>query len=56
MKTWQYIVRLIFFRPFLYLLSSLTASFLFYVFPLVPGLSFLTCFLTMPPPTSACGA
>ncbi|MBN9392432.1 MAG: ABC transporter ATP-binding protein [Chloroflexi bacterium] len=38
MKTWQYIVRLIFFRPFLYLLSSLTASFLFYVFPLVPGL------------------
>lgn len=38
MKTWQYIVRLIFFRPFLYMLSSLTASFLFYVFPLVPGL------------------
>jgi ATP-binding cassette subfamily B protein len=38
MKTWQYIVGLIFFRPFLYLLSSLTASFLFYVFPLVPGL------------------
>lgn len=38
MKTWQYITRLIFFRPFLYLLSGTFASVLFYVFPLVPGL------------------
>lgn len=38
MKTWQYIVRLIIFRPLLYIFSAMTASFLFYLFPLIPGL------------------
>jgi len=36
--TWQYVLRLARFRWWLYLLSGLTASGLFYVFPLAPGL------------------
>lgn len=35
---WWYIRRLISYRPGLYLLSGSLASFMFYVFPLVPGL------------------
>jgi ATP-binding cassette subfamily B protein len=38
MKTWSLLWRLIRFRPWLYLASALTASILFYLFPLVPGL------------------
>ena len=38
MKPWQYILRLARFRPWLYLLSGLLASTMFYLFPLVPGL------------------
>ncbi|HEY0072224.1 MAG TPA: ABC transporter ATP-binding protein, partial [Chloroflexia bacterium] len=37
-KHWWFIWRLIRFRPGMYLLSGLTASIMFYVFPLVPGL------------------
>jgi ATP-binding cassette subfamily B protein len=38
MKQWWFILRLIRFRPGLYLLSGLLASIMFYLFPLVPGL------------------
>lgn len=38
MKDWQYLIRLARFRPWLYLLSGLLASTMFYLFPLVPGL------------------
>jgi ATP-binding cassette subfamily B protein len=38
MSTWRLLVRLARFRPGLYLTSALFASFMFYVFPLVPGL------------------
>jgi ATP-binding cassette subfamily B protein len=38
MKHWWFIWQLIRFRPGMYLLSGLLASFMFYLFPLVPGL------------------
>ena len=38
MRAWWYIWRLARFRPRLYLLSGLTASFIFYLIPLIPGL------------------
>lgn len=37
-KSWWYVWRLARFRPGMYLLSGLLASFMFYIFPLVPGL------------------
>lgn len=46
---WWYIQRLILFRPGLYLLSGSLASFMFYVFPLVPGLIMKAIFDSLDP-------
>jgi ATP-binding cassette, subfamily B, bacterial len=44
---WWYAWRLIRYRPFMFLLSGLLASFMFYVFPLVPGLIVREVFNTL---------
>ena len=38
LPAWKQIVRLARYRPLIYLTSGLTASIMFYLFPLVPGL------------------
>ena len=50
---WWYIQRLILYRPGLYLLSGSLASFMFYVFPLVPGLIMKAIFDSLDPNMTA---
>ncbi|MEO5952518.1 MAG: ABC transporter ATP-binding protein, partial [Chloroflexia bacterium] len=50
---WWYIQRLIRYKPGLYLLSGSLASFMFYVFPLVPGLIMKAIFDTLEPDATA---